>query len=68
MFCDKQMQPAAAAAGRTSAAADDDRIAQTLPVAVDRDVEQGAVGGAEMRPQGIWADVSLPGSRQVVLL
>jgi len=56
------MQPAAAAAGG------DDGMAQRLPVAVvDRDVEQSAVEGAEVRPRGIWDDVSLPESRQVLL-
>ena len=64
------MQPTAAATSTTAAAAadvaDDDGIAQRLPVAADRDVEQGAVGGAEFRPRGIWADVSFPESRQVL--
>ena len=69
-FCDKQMQPTAAATSTTAAAAadvaDDDGIAQRLPVAAGRDVEQGAVGGEEFRPRGIWADVSFPESRQVL--
>ena len=72
-MCDKQTQPVAAAVPpptASAAAADvagDDGMTQSQPVAAGRDVEQGAVGGEEFHPRGIWADVSLPPPRQVLL-
>jgi len=69
--CEKHMQPVADAppppATSASAAdvADDNGMDQRPPDTVGS--ERGAVGGAEFRPRGIWADVSLSLSHQVIL-